>query len=1251
MQDHDTRELRLALVMTGGVSLAVWMGGVAGEIFRCIRKDGIYGDLCDLTATEVVVDVLSGASAGGMNGAFLGTAIAYDLTIDEFDELRDLWLSLGSFSKLLRDPMAKDPPSLLQGDEFFGPQVHDVLSSWVERKDRCVLSPPTNELTVILTASLLSAQLEPYTDDFDTAILEPRHRALFTFETEHFRDSATLPAKLALAARTTASFPGAFEASYIPIGEAGTPVADPNRPDMDGIASFDRSHWAVDGGVLANKPVGPALDAIMRRSSGREIRRVIAYVNPDPGSPRQSIDVRAAPPTIGDVVLKSIVTLPRAESIADHLDELRSINQRFSDTRELRDSLLRGVRVESQVSADGDQPTGRQPIPVLEIASGIYPYWIKQRSVRAVDDRLEAHFVRTRIDASATVAGALAADAVTFRELRLALQRERGRRAWLAPSLPSASADVDAEGDGVSIAGDDAQWRWGFQPLEYIADLALDLVRRTYTVLPIGDDGAVSELRRQLGERRQQAHDLRLQIQALRWIDDDFWADHLANVAADFPSLVDCAPDLATALYDRWPQPPASVVTLDAMAHARRLFGLAVADRDRVVGWRRFVAAVTRDDPTLLIAPAEALDGVSVQSATDMAGEIVDRLRRIELTIALHLAGAIWELRPLIADALVFAAAREQARVREVEPDACAVIGSDPAAVLREVAQGLGLLDVDRQAIHPDDEADAVRRILVALTALHVVQSTTDDPAETTYRLDLIQVSAFGANRVAPERRLPDQKVAGLQVGHFGAFLKRSWRANDWMWGAMDGADRMVSVLVEPARLRQRFVSADEALTELERIFTGQGRLGQQLALSERDFLGARWRAARPGIEAELGFLSQASGVVLPRRLPKLCALAAETAQLVIGRNLLPVVAQAVQGSVADGSGEQVEAVEFVEAVKDRLRPVAASATVAAGNAKRLTIEDVPGLLRKCRVGTETASHELSSDLGAATAAKAAAVAGSAASGSRSGLGALSVPVKSLRWGLMGVYFTSAAALRKTKIGIAVTFLLLAIAGGAIAARLLGADVPSPVMVVSVLLLAVWLLYTGASAKAWWPSIIGALALGVVALSFIEPEQACAVFADQGCPTPQPGWKGTAPWILTGVFAFVALACVVTAVRYRLDHSIEQAEAALGAEPVDAGVRPDGRSVTVMVVAAIVFAVLAALWVPVIHPFLFEGDGTSGLRSTVIGWVEALGNNRAIVTLVGIPAVFLGLEYLRLQLSALRSKLAHRRALRQLAAR
>ena len=59
-------ELRLALAMRGGVSLAVWMGGVAFELNRLVRETHpVYRGLLELTGTSARIDVISGTSAGG----------------------------------------------------------------------------------------------------------------------------------------------------------------------------------------------------------------------------------------------------------------------------------------------------------------------------------------------------------------------------------------------------------------------------------------------------------------------------------------------------------------------------------------------------------------------------------------------------------------------------------------------------------------------------------------------------------------------------------------------------------------------------------------------------------------------------------------------------------------------------------------------------------------------------------------------------------------------------------------------------------------------------------------------------------------------------------------------------------------------------------------------------------------------------------------------------------------------------------
>src|SRR5215470_15849392 len=102
-------EVRLAVVLYGGVSLAVYIHGVTREILNLVRASklfhagtgappagdstAIYYDLFRKLAPEidlrVVVDLISGASAGGINGVMLGKAIAHDLPLEPH---RELWL-------------------------------------------------------------------------------------------------------------------------------------------------------------------------------------------------------------------------------------------------------------------------------------------------------------------------------------------------------------------------------------------------------------------------------------------------------------------------------------------------------------------------------------------------------------------------------------------------------------------------------------------------------------------------------------------------------------------------------------------------------------------------------------------------------------------------------------------------------------------------------------------------------------------------------------------------------------------------------------------------------------------------------------------------------------------------------------------------------------------------------------------------------------------------------------------------------
>ena len=91
------KELRLALVCYGGVSLAIYMHGTTKEVWKLCRasmrrrlatsqaippaddSEIVYGALLDALAPyldlRVLVDIVAGASAGGINGILLAQAI------------------------------------------------------------------------------------------------------------------------------------------------------------------------------------------------------------------------------------------------------------------------------------------------------------------------------------------------------------------------------------------------------------------------------------------------------------------------------------------------------------------------------------------------------------------------------------------------------------------------------------------------------------------------------------------------------------------------------------------------------------------------------------------------------------------------------------------------------------------------------------------------------------------------------------------------------------------------------------------------------------------------------------------------------------------------------------------------------------------------------------------------------------------------------------------------------------------------
>ena len=319
----EDRELRLAVVMTGGVSLAIWMGGVALELDRLLRSgDEVYAGLCALARYRPRVDVVSGTSAGGLNGALLAAAVARGVPLQG---LREVWQRTAAFELLLRDADTSDPRSLMKGDEYFGEHLKETFAHQFEAEPH----PPRHGVDLFVTTTLLRGEDSRLVDSFGTLIPDTDHHGLFHFHRDEMQPPEAA-GQLALAARSSASFPVAFEPSWVPKAVMGT------------LASFRSDHYLVDGGVLVNRPLGPALDAVYAKSAAREeVERVLLYVVPDPGRVEPGIDQREPGYTITEAGLDSLIAIPRNESVKRELTELRDHNRDVDRQRGARELILR----------------------------------------------------------------------------------------------------------------------------------------------------------------------------------------------------------------------------------------------------------------------------------------------------------------------------------------------------------------------------------------------------------------------------------------------------------------------------------------------------------------------------------------------------------------------------------------------------------------------------------------------------------------------------------------------------------------------------------------------------------------------------------------------------------------------------------------------------------------------------------------------------------------------------------------------
>jgi patatin-related protein len=906
VDEDDFEDLRIAVVMNGGVSLAIWIGGVTQEINRLANahplspgERDVYASLLDIVKTTARVDVIAGTSAGGLNGGFLALARCYRA---DLGYLRNMWATKGSLGVLLRNPFEKDPPSLLRGDEYFLPALRSAFGTIFHASDQGYLLPSDAPIDLTMTTSVMTGIPRLFRDDYGTAIQEVDHKGRFHFE----RSSRTPPEDdpfarrtviplLALASRSTASFPFAFEPSFCPVGSPGP---DTDHPDMAGCCNFANSRFVLDGGVLLNKPVRNALEAIFRLPADRQVRRVLAYVNPDPGAVEtlyEDDDVKE-PPKLATVMMDSLSALPRSQSISAELEEIQEHNRRVRERRHSRVDFVESLGP-------------RLP----ELAADLFDAYRKVRISAAVEDIAESVASAASVSQQDRILGA--PPEWTQQEFAAALACQQ------LPFVPASAESLRHLSD---------EWQWGLAPIDRLAAAGVDLFKRAMWAAPIEQ----TAVREKLRKHRSSLHQYLVALQPLRKENADFWRDAAEALPAPPRESADRPRELgkwAKKSVARWPS-----------SSARDDGGAAVSASD----YRRSLSFLATELVAVLVGAREDLYG-AVDSGDDSSVESV----------------------------------KAEARRLRV------------------------LLD----ALYPLQGGDPVLECLYRLLHVEVAYiALSGESHGVEQEVGLMQVSANTPNSFgAPEGA---RKLAGIQLGHFGAFYKQSWRANDWTWGRIDGATRMCQIVLSPRRLKQLQVTTDEAVGLVHKAAVNEA------AADDREALESMFpeKACRD----ELTFLDDDTRP-MPPSLP-VCAMSiARRLHLTIVKEELPNIATGVEVDLAAGSSPQAAGAVFL---RDFLW---AREKYPAGMPVAVAFD----LFAKSGIGTERIVDETVTDLFACTVSTAAAVSVSAMDSPRSGLGPLRLLTRSLRGLVMVFYALVRGAISSRRFANAAVAFVLALGG------------------------------------------------------------------------------------------------------------------------------------------------------------------------------------------------------------------------------
>lgn len=826
-------EVRLGIVLYGGVSLAIYINGVVQELFNLVRATApkvdehgrpgtdllvaddenlpdderltevqkCYRRLAQLDAEgnpadeavtrRFVVDIISGSSAGGINGVYLAKALANEAT--SINSLKNLWIEQGGLEELLDDgetrkklrhrmPLTSPHESLFSSDLMYlrlldALDDQDAAGPVPAGPDWAPPSPYVEELDLWVTTTDLDGLPLPI-QLADRKVTEKRHRHVFHFvfgeaQADKGRRNDFVPRHnrmLAFAARATSAFPVAFRPAQladidrVKRSKAGKQLSKKIRTTSD-LVEENRKQ-------LSDEPDERAPEPIDRTSTDDEWAAWFRpYRDLDPNFDYASVSF----------------------SDGGGID-----NKPFgwaTDTLATRTAALPVDRWLLYVEPDpGDpvhDPTADRPERPDVLSSTVSAASLgRVENIRDDIERLaEASHRRERIG-----------QAIESIEERL-------------KTIGSNAEKAAASGDWFD-EGSQAMDEWGLQYAAYFRlrieaqqqEFARSMARLPWHAPESPKSRAYASL-------------------VSAWITSDYIdpyeqtreeAEQSAQNREDQRDTEIASPVLAYAAADR-----------ENTKYFLRSYDISYRIRRLVFMARRADDLLRQSDDEL-----EEIVGVTLETAAEFRSEIrivkaalgviESRLRRHVPSIRSHLDTTARASDFVLSDAEVEQVLSEgPTELWNLRQEDFRGFAQGVAAFLRALFKAAS--DEAGAALAVDPKKSLVRNR--ALWRLRRDYERFADYDQVTFPLHLTSTITGEADEVQVARISPKdatrffeegerEKVAGNRLGHFGAFLDKGWRENDIMWGRLDTAERLVSLFGPAGGLPDR--AQDDRLSPRE---------------------------------------------------------------------------------------------------------------------------------------------------------------------------------------------------------------------------------------------------------------------------------------------------------------------------------------------------------------------------------------------------------------------------------------------------